>query len=430
MNLETYLKQATRGIWGKRKIDAILELRGNIEARIWALEHEGKTQAEALETALQELGDARVVNAGMTQVHTMPNVTRNILIVGLISSVTVLGWTSSTAQIQAVYPMVKFFNTLPGNLPPQPSFLSLDNLKTELQTAGAAVLETYEAVDYAGPTNQQPDPNWAFDGPSPKATRTLTITFPDSKEIPLRLQAIPRLSLNAEGLNPSFAADEDIYISLKYITEELRRVHLPIQLNGWQNPTLSIGKTTLKLGTAQQPAFAQQIYDQIGSEFYRHEVISSNQMRLPNGVLFDTSPDKKSQLFTHSVRTSNQPGTAYAVFAVEDPTINECNCAASSFMRLETARVNDQGVLQFSAVWKNLEFVKNFKPLEADYAALWKKITPYQHQMIPAAARDQNLGKTKRPMKAVLVRLTGRLDALEPNAIIELPARARSTGLR
>jgi hypothetical protein len=97
MNLETYLKQATRGIWGKRKQDAILELRGNIEARIWTLEHQGKTQAEALEIALNELGDARVVNAGMTQVHTMPNVTRNILLAGLISSVAAVGWTSSTA---------------------------------------------------------------------------------------------------------------------------------------------------------------------------------------------------------------------------------------------------------------------------------------------------------------------------------------------
>jgi hypothetical protein len=429
MNLETYLKQATRGIWGKRKQDAMLELRGNIEARIWVLQHEGKTQAEALEIALNEIGDARVVNGAMARVHTMP-VMRNTLIAGLISSMAMIGWTSSTAQIQTVYPMVKFFNILPEYRPPQPSFLRLNDLKTELQAAGATVLETYEPVDYYAVVNPEPDPNWAFDGPSPKATRTLTITFPDSKEIPLRLQAIPRLSLNGYGLNPSFTADEDVYISLKYITEELRRVHLPIQLKGWENPTLSIGKTTLKLGTTQQPAFAQEIYDQVGMEFYRHEVISSNQMRLPNGVLFDTSPDKKSQLFTHSVRASTQPGTVYAVFAVEDPTTNECNYAASSFMRLETARVNDQGILQFSAVWKNLEFAKNFKPLEADYAALWKKITSYQYQMIPKAARDQNLGKAKRPMKAVMVRLTGRLDALEPNAIIEMPARTRSAGLR
>jgi hypothetical protein len=80
MNLETYLKQATRGIWGKRKQDAILELRGNIESRIWTLEHQGKTQAEALEIALSELGDARVVNAGFVQVESAPSVLRALVL--------------------------------------------------------------------------------------------------------------------------------------------------------------------------------------------------------------------------------------------------------------------------------------------------------------------------------------------------------------
>lgn len=80
MNLETYLKQATRGIWGKRKQDAILELRGNIEARIWTLEHQGKTPTEALEIALNELGDARAVRAGFVQVQSFPSILRAVVL--------------------------------------------------------------------------------------------------------------------------------------------------------------------------------------------------------------------------------------------------------------------------------------------------------------------------------------------------------------
>jgi hypothetical protein len=80
MNLETYLKQATHGIWGKRKQDAILELRGNIEARIWTLEHQGKSQAEALEMALQELGDPRAVRAGLLQVQSVPTILRAMVL--------------------------------------------------------------------------------------------------------------------------------------------------------------------------------------------------------------------------------------------------------------------------------------------------------------------------------------------------------------
>jgi hypothetical protein len=80
MKFETYLKRATRGIWGKRRTDAILELRGNIEARIWTLEHQGKTQAEALEMALQELGDPRVVRAGFVQVQSVPSTLRAVVL--------------------------------------------------------------------------------------------------------------------------------------------------------------------------------------------------------------------------------------------------------------------------------------------------------------------------------------------------------------
>ncbi len=83
MNLETYLKQATRGIWGKRKQDAILELRGNIEARIWTLEHQGKTQSEALEMALQELGDPRAVRAGFVQVQSLPFILRAVVLAAI-----------------------------------------------------------------------------------------------------------------------------------------------------------------------------------------------------------------------------------------------------------------------------------------------------------------------------------------------------------
>jgi hypothetical protein len=83
MKLETYLKKATRGLWGQRKHDAMLELRGNIEARIWTLEHHGKTQAEALEMALQELGDPRAVRAGFVQVQSLPSILRAVVLAAM-----------------------------------------------------------------------------------------------------------------------------------------------------------------------------------------------------------------------------------------------------------------------------------------------------------------------------------------------------------
>jgi hypothetical protein len=49
--LETYLNRATRGIWGKKKLEVKAELRGSIEARAWKLECLGFTPELALETA-------------------------------------------------------------------------------------------------------------------------------------------------------------------------------------------------------------------------------------------------------------------------------------------------------------------------------------------------------------------------------------------
>jgi hypothetical protein len=83
MNLETYLRQATMGLFGKAKHNAMLELRGNIEARIWTLEHQGKTPSEALEIALQELGGARVIRAGLLQVQFVPTMVRAVILAGI-----------------------------------------------------------------------------------------------------------------------------------------------------------------------------------------------------------------------------------------------------------------------------------------------------------------------------------------------------------
>jgi hypothetical protein len=83
MNLETYLRQATMGLFGKAKQNAMLELRGNIEARIWTLEHQGNTPSEALEITLQELGSARAIRAGLLQVQFVPTMLRAVILAGI-----------------------------------------------------------------------------------------------------------------------------------------------------------------------------------------------------------------------------------------------------------------------------------------------------------------------------------------------------------
>ena len=97
--LETYLQQATAGLWGRKRREVIEELRGSIEARVWALEHQGHHADTALEMALRELGDARMVGVAFRQVHWLPVAVRAFLAACLlvVSSVQ-----PAIAQIQAI----------------------------------------------------------------------------------------------------------------------------------------------------------------------------------------------------------------------------------------------------------------------------------------------------------------------------------------
>jgi hypothetical protein len=414
MNLETYLKQATRGIWGKRKQDAILELRGNIEARIWTLEHQGKTQTEALEIALQELGDAQVVSAGMTQVHTMPNVTRNLLLAGLISSVTAVGWTSSTAQIQTVVPNIQDVccRMFPGIQ--QPNFISLNDLKSELESAGVTVDESMQRFEPSAEIGMSMG-GWPLANAA--ETRTLDLHFPEMVEgETVRVQALLGLSVTADGQNPQFIADEDVFIEPDSLIDQLRMAKLPMTLEGWHNPTLRIGQTSLVIGTREQPITAASWYSGI--------VTSGVHDGVPRDIFFTWNQQNIGVTTlgqVYSMRVNDRPGTVYGLFM---PVSNPSSLSVAginkpiSWVSYSLARVNNSGVLQFlDGSAQVIEFVKSFKDITNDLEFL--KANKF------AADRLEKLGygSAKRPAKAMLVRLTGRLDTNTTEIVV--PARSR-----
>ncbi len=419
MNLETYLKQATRGIWGKRRTDAILELRGNIEARIWTLEHQGKTQAEALEIALQELGDARAVNAGMTQVHTMPNVTRNILLAGLISSVAAVGWTSSTAQIQTVTPSVQ--NICCQMLPTiqQPQFMRLNDLKLQLEQAGVTVRESMQAP-VRGTTPTFGD--WLY--VDPLETRTLDLHFPEMMDgETVRVQALSGLSVTADGQNPKFVAQEDVFIAPESLVDQLRNAKLPMTLEGWHNPTLRIGQTALMIGTQKQPITVANWYSNIVTESVHNDVSNDVTFTWNQNIPGVTTLGKH----VYSMRVNDRPGTVYGLFMSEtNPnqyiSTGPKKSAPLTWVGYTLARVNDSGVLQFvDGSAKVIEFVKSFKGITDDLEFL--KANKFAADRLNALG----YGSAKRPAKAMLVRLTGRLDANTTEIV--MPAKPRLMGL-
>jgi hypothetical protein len=67
--LETYLKTATRGLWGQKKLEVREELEAHMLERAHKHELLGMAREAAISKAIQELGNARVINQHMMEVY-------------------------------------------------------------------------------------------------------------------------------------------------------------------------------------------------------------------------------------------------------------------------------------------------------------------------------------------------------------------------
>ena len=70
--IESYLRSATRGLWGRERSTVREELEAHIQARVAAYCLGGLGEAEAVERTLIELGHPKEVNADMTRLYTLP----------------------------------------------------------------------------------------------------------------------------------------------------------------------------------------------------------------------------------------------------------------------------------------------------------------------------------------------------------------------
>jgi hypothetical protein len=384
--LEPYLNRATRGIWGRKKLEVIAELRGSIEARAWKLECQGFTPERALETALRELGEPKAIAAGLRKVHTMPTMFKNTLALGMFAALSLTVLNSSRAQIE-VTNATTFTITAPGyNVivtgSTETYFLKISSIKKSLEDTGIAVNETLQkSID-----------------PSPYDTRvvpTLIFRFPGSDRNML-LQSTPVFA-DSITVNPETTAraglavvSKEEYISLTGFVRQLKqRSGLPVRILGWHNPVIEVGQTRLGIGTAHVSATPRGIYVTAAGR--------AAQNGFPQLTAWLGSPSGHG----HALRLSDPPGTVFAV-VTPSPSI-------SSMQSIAVSRVADDGVLYFTAASKVLEFVE--KPLEVvkDRVNITKK----------------GYGSSSHPAKALLIRISPEL-----KTTFELPARIRSAALK
>ncbi|GMA15793.1 hypothetical protein E5F05_06425 [Deinococcus metallilatus] len=249
---EQYLNRATRGLWGKARREARLELRGAIEDKLYRYRLLGLSEDDATHAALRDLGDPQAIARELNRVHTLPQAGRAALLAGVA---TLLGM-QAFAQVPTVHAIQNCQPLSPSalkGLSPQQrqtyesfvrskggiegavawcrqnaasSLLSLDDLIAALRTAGVQVDELSGVDGY------------------------LILSFPGGKVV--------------EGLDLSHsltAVNGQRYVQKLPLLNLLPLMHgVPLQLTGLVNPVLQIGPAKLQLGTETAPVLATDLY--------------------------------------------------------------------------------------------------------------------------------------------------------------------------
>ena len=244
--LENYLNNATRGIWGKRKLEIREELTADILERTRRFELIGLSRETATVRAIQELGDARVVNRGMTGVYMMPTFVKTAFGAAMISVALVLSVQPSIAQVTgttrvpiqqcleskvATFELTENNKTLQADCEFGQMYISLSSLKKVLQ-----------------PLNVK-----FTDIPSPQY-HMIAIDFPEGFSTVLWLD-----NFQIGFPDPKIVMNPD-YLNAQILLHAFSQTLLEVRMTGWENPRISVGQTTFTLGGVDNPVKAASLY--------------------------------------------------------------------------------------------------------------------------------------------------------------------------
>jgi hypothetical protein len=251
-DLERYLRLAAWGLPSKKRLEVRKELRGNIEMLAQEYQIQGHSETQALELALRDFGAPERVCVGMGKVYIMPTIFRNAALMALMATLSISTLNSSTAQVTGtmIWPIKECLNKKSFSAGAHEiacdfsSFwVHLPSLKPTLEPLGVKVTEYIS---------------------QPISEKTTAIEFPGAPNTILFKHAEEQRVEEINIDNKTYKFHPDIeYISGSDFIQKLTTTLLPVTLRGWNNPEVSVGKTTFRLGTDQQVFKGESIYGSV-----------------------------------------------------------------------------------------------------------------------------------------------------------------------
>jgi hypothetical protein len=224
--IETYLRKSTRGLWGKRREEVREELSAHIYGRVNAHLIGGLSESDAVEKTLTELGHPTNVSAGMARLYTLPVVAGSGMMLAMCCAVVVVllsGSTAQTLQLSNTFPTDECLNPTEAVTPyycQSGGWIDIDSLKKTLEPQGVTFKSTRE--------------NWVLTFPQGSPMMLLTgsqkwFIYPDESD------KFIELNINSN------------YIRLRDFISSLRSTKLPVSLEGWGKPVITVGDVSLEI---------------------------------------------------------------------------------------------------------------------------------------------------------------------------------------
>jgi hypothetical protein len=326
---ERFLRQATRGLWGQRKRDALTELRGAVEDKVYRHRLAGLNEADATLAALRDLGSPHAIARDLTRIHSGPGLLRTTLLLGVAGLLSL----QAVAQINPVHATADPRNTsfctfdqASLNRMSEPTAQSIRqqlSLPGEREKIVAACLE--QLSDLGNQLLRLRD-IWAAFRRSGVQVEQLpgdlglyNLTFPE--------HPTPRFINLSQSVQ--FVGGEK-YIDLPFLISVLTNsTDAPLRLMGTQNPTLRVGPATLRLGTPAAPVRASDVYTAALVRLLELKIGQSLSIRMSTTTV--SSP-------SYRYRTAGPDGTSYAVLDNQDFV---CNCLETDAAPLYRVSVQD-----------------------------------------------------------------------------------------
>ncbi len=288
---ERYIRRATWGLWGTKRREAQAELRGIIEDKLWRFKWLGLSDTQAEARALAELGQPDQIAAGLSRVHSLPLALQGALLAGMLGALGVQ-MVGAAAGVRAV---------------PYQSKTVLCN------------------VNIPGDGCEKIDKKLNYYLPSDELLSTLRQLGLD----PQKLNLINHSSDIFDGKN--------YYSLFGFVTSLLGAKELALHLKGEQNPTLTIGKTDLIVGTPGAPVIADSlilpaVWQQLKAQFQSMDA---------NPHLVDFPPLMAFiEVFQYRAKPMQQlaglPNGRYALVVSDDDPAQGCACGLQ--LKLETVK--------------------------------------------------------------------------------------------